>query len=757
MGHPGFSKEKTALNPRANRAAILRFVRKRDGRIMAFNREVISRAIYRAISATGLSDELLAGELALMVEQRLLLKPPKNFTFEVEQIQDTVEKVLIDAGESKIAKVYILYRQRRAEIRQEKQQILNKKEIDEVDKSFDINALRLLAANYLRKDEEERPVETPKQLFLRVAVHALLPSLFSDPLVLKKKSGVPQPVAAGPTIEEFNPVKSEGVFRIGRYPLNRWHLTALKRLFLRYEKEGRLAVTWPGFLKLLRDGRFNHHEEKASNYYELLVKRQFLPHPQMLANFGNVLGAGQGQFVLRPEDSVASIMETLKAAAIIFFQAGGEVTYDFSRLRPAGDFVRSNHGMSAGPLHFMKFFDHLEGGNNIFVLNSDHPDIEQFIDSGRGGYIRLRPDFWEYYERGEPYPLTNPRNQKVVRRIAPERLLVNDLGLIFDRDWPAVYAAGAINIWAFVKDGKIDWPALEKTTRLAAGFLDNSLEVNRYPLPEIETEALKERKIGLGIMGTADLFYELNLPYDSRSGRRLLEKILSFLNRHSKAVSRSAITTAIGGTETLAILAGCTSGIEPAAGLVLSRHIGAYSFYYIDPVFEIRMRRADLLDEALVRNVANAYGSISKVSYVSEELRKIFVTAADIAPENYLKMVAAAQRWTDSPIAGVTISLPEEASDEKVKKIKILAYRAGCQAVLVRRQTSRPAQQSLRGLPPLMTLTDAKAKGPGVYLETGIVRAWPGPGVNLCPHCRATLLIKANRRSCSNCEWEVYV
>ena len=571
-------------------------IRKRDGRVVEFDQSKIAEAILKAANSVGGKDKKLAKELSEKVIEQLDSLGKDTPT--VEEIQDTVERVLIEAGHASTAKSYILYRQQRAEVRREKQLVLEKEEIDEVDKKFDVNALKVLKARYLRRDSTGKLIETPKQLFTRVAVHAALPDLFYDARVFDIESK--QPVNM---IEDFKPAVNEDQYSIGQYKLNRYHLEALKRMYDRFNRNKQIKVTWGKFFEMIKRGQFNEYEKNIDELYNLMTKKLFMPNTPAIANFGNQLGMGSACFhpnqpimtkhglklikeievgeevlthrgrykrvekvyvrmsnslfgvncsglpsptmlvteehpiltckggivdwkplkklqegdsvilsypklaniesssadtvneyndllvmnafsgstvndmkfteikeiveldyfgpvynleveedhsyvanmvsvhncfVLDVPDSIDGIMETLKNTAIVF-KAGGGMGYNFSKLRPEGDFVSSTGGVASGPMSFMRLFDTMtevikqggiRRGANMGILNSNHPDIEKFITAKAGNQalrnfnisILIMPDFWEYYENNEPYPLLNPRNGEVVRYVNPREL-----------------------------------------------------------------------------------------------------------------------------------------------------------------------------------------------------------------------------------------------------------------------------------------------------------------------------------------------
>jgi len=781
-----------AETPYERSSTTIEQIRKRDRRLVAFDQNKITSALSRAITSTIGKDQPLAQRLSDQVVKILEERFDGRTIPTVEEVQDTVEKVLLDNGQAKTAKSYILYRQKRAEIRREKQRILEKEEIDEVDKRFDLNALRVLKARYLRKDIDGKLIETPKELFTRVAVHACLPSLLYDAAFYDPSGKTPEHPG-----EIFDPIASEGKLSVGKHALNRFHLEALKRMYDRFNAEGRAKLPWSEFLALLRDGKLTKYEAEVKTFYDLMVSKRFLPNTPALANFGNVLGMGSACFVLDVEDSIESIMDGLKKTAIVF-KAGGGMGYNFSKLRPEGDFVSSTSGIASGPISFMTLFDTMtevikqggiRRGANMGILNSNHPDIEKFITAKKGNRalrnfnlsVLIMPDFWEYYEKDKPYALVNPRTKEVVRTTNARRLFdmivfqaweSAEPGVIFydhvNRYNPFLKSLGpivttnpcgevllypnescnlgSINVWAFVSEtseGRIqfDWESLGRTVELATRFLDNVIDVNKFPLKEIEEMTLATRKVGLGVMGLGDLLYEVRLAYGTKDAREFMEQLMEFINYHSKLASiqlakergpfpyydrsfypegrlpfsgfeqksswrvpwdkvvqeikkfglRNSYTTVIAPTGSISMIAGCSSGIEPVYSLVYEKNVKVGSFYYVDPVFERVMASQALYDEELIREVSGRGGTVQGLSYMPTDIKRIFVTAMDITPEDHIRALAAFQKWVDSSISK-TNNFPADATVDDMRESYLLAYKLGCKDVTVFRDTSIKGQ-----------------------------------------------------------------
>lgn len=836
-------------------------IRKRDGRIVPFNMDKITNAIYKAIVATGGRDRNLADSLSTRVVEILDEKYGAEAIPAVEDVQDIVERALVENGQAKVAKAYIIYRQKRAEIRREKQRILEKETIDEVDKVFDLNALKVLKARYLKKDESGKLIETPKQLFTRIAVHATLPDLFYDGEIYditKKQKTHPQ--------ENFDQLQFHEKVAIGKYPLNQYHLEALKRMYDRFNREGTVKVSWSRFFEMLKTGLFNKYEKSINAFYELMVSKKFMPNTPAIANFGNVLGMGSACFVLGVDDSIESIMETLKQTAVVF-KAGGGMGYNFSRLRPEGDYVSSTSGVASGPISFMMLFDTMTDvikqggirrGANMGILNSNHPDVEKFVTAKKGNKalrnfnisVLLMPDFWDCYNKNKPYALVNPRTGQVVREINPRILFdmivyqawesaepgviffdhVNEFNPFFKHLGPIVTTnpcgevllypnescnLGSINVWAFAKrddNGKIsyDWDGLREAVYLGSRFLDNVIDVNNFPLKAIEEMTLATRKIGLGVMGLADLLFELRSPYNSDEGRKLMEELMEFVNYHSKLASidlakergslpyynksfypdgklpfagfydrklwhfdwdkiaqmvkehgvRNGYTTVIAPTGSISMIAGCSSGIEPVYSLVYEKHVKVGSFYYIDPVFERVMSEEGLFGDDLLRDVNEHGGSIQRISYIPEDLKRVYTTAMDIRPEDHIRALAAFQRWTDSSISK-TNNFPANATVEDMRASYLLAYKLGCKDVTVFRDTSIKGQVLVVPTKKHESTKEKDNSPDDQLLRAPKLVTMPLVGVSggtseqlkLCPQCQSQVVFQEGCYICPECGW----
>lgn len=510
-------------------------------------------------------------------------------------------------------------------------------------------------------------------------------------------------------------------------------------------------------------------EELAQIFYDLMVSFKFLPNSPTLMNAGTELGQLAACFVLPVGDSMEEIFDALKYAALIH-KSGGGTGFSFSRLRPKDSRVGSTGGVASGPLSFMKIFNTAteqvkQGGTrrgaNMGILRVDHPDILDFIKAKeRDGDLNnfnlsvgLTEKFMQAVEENKEYELIAPHTGEVKGKLKAREvfsLLVQkawesgDPGIIFldriNRDNPTPkqgeiestnpcgeqpllpYEAcnlGSINLSKFYskEDKDIDWEALRETVHLSVRFLDNVIDASRYPLPQITEKVHLNRKIGLGVMGWADLLFQLKIPYNSQKALNLAEKVMKFIQSESKAASkelalergpfpayedsvykekklgpyRKATTTTIAPTGTLSIIAGCSSGIEPLFALSFVRKVmDGETLVEVNPYFEEAMKESGNYSPKLMEEVAQK-GSIQHLDFIDQEIRDIFVTAMDIEPEYHLKMQAAFQKYTDNAVSK-TVNLPNSATQEDIWHIYWLAYELGCKGVTVYRDGCKSSQ-----------------------------------------------------------------
>ncbi|GAV26523.1 ribonucleotide-diphosphate reductase subunit alpha [Carboxydothermus islandicus] len=536
-------------------------------------------------------------------------------------------------------------------------------------------------------------------------------------------------------------------------------------------------------------------EKIAQEFYNFMTELDFLPNTPTLVNAGRPLGQLSACFVLPVGDSMEDIFDAVKYSALIH-KSGGGTGFSFSRLRAKGARVRSTGGIASGPVSFMKVFNAateavkqggVRRGANMGVLRCDHPDILEFITAKEDNKditnfnisVALTDKFMKALEEDGEYELIEPstgevvgklRAREVFERIAKNAWKNGEPGVIFiDRineanvvpelgeiestnpcgEQPLLpYEScnlGSINLANMVKDGEIDWEHLEKTVKLAVRFLDNVIDVNHYPLPEIEKMTKKTRKIGLGVMGFADMLIKLSVPYDSEEALNLADKVMEFINKKSKEASaelarvrgtfpawkksvwakkglklRNATTTTIAPTGSISIIAGVSSGIEPVFALAFKRHIlDRKDIVEVHRLFEQHARENGYYSEKLMMEVAKT-GRISGIAGVPEEAKRLFVTALDIAPEWHVKMQAVFQKHTDNAVSK-TINMPNSATVEDVKESYLLAYKLGCKGLTVYRDGSREEQVLNVGL------TETKKDEKPEELKTKTYKVVPRP------------------------------
>ncbi len=512
-------------------------------------------------------------------------------------------------------------------------------------------------------------------------------------------------------------------------------------------------------------------EELARTFYTMMTQYDFLPNSPTLMNAGTELGQLAACFVLPVGDSMDEIFDAVKHAALIH-KSGGGTGFSFTRLRPKDSRVGSTGGVASGPISFLKIFNTAteqvkQGGTrrgvNMGILRVDHPDILEFIRAKeREGdlnnfnlSVALTEKFMNSVENDEEYPLVAPHTGEIVEYLKAREvfeLLVRkawesgDPGIIFldriNRDNPTPdqgemestnpcgeqpllpYEAcnlGSINLARFVTEVDdvrgVDWDRLRQTVHLSVRFLDNVIDASEYPLERISQTVRRNRKIGLGIMGWADLLYQLRLPYDSRRATSLAEKLMDFIQKESRSASkalatertpfpayetsvfkkqnlgpyRNATTTTIAPTGTLSIIAGCSSGIEPLFALCFVRQVmDGEKLAEANSFFVQALHEAGCHSEKLMQEVVEK-GSIQQMEFLPEELRSVFVTAMDIEPQWHLKMQAAFQKHTDNAVSK-TVNLPNSSTQEDIYKIYWMAYEEGCKGVTVYRDGCKSVQ-----------------------------------------------------------------
>ena len=662
-------------------------IAKRDGRLEDFDVNKICTAITKSAKEVGETKLEIADEVAQGILQTLEQKSKNTTT--IEEVNDLLENMLMRGGHAKIAKAYILYRHKKEELRKQKLQFEGVKMEDNA--NFSPEAVAILERRYLLKDKEGNTTETPRGMLKRVAKNIAQADLLYK-------------------------TKEEQVKEI---------------------------------------------EEK---FYQMIYDLRFLPNSPTLMNAGTKTQQLSSCFVLPIEDTMSGIFGTLKDAAVIH-QRGSGTGFSFSRIRPKGDPVGKNFGVAAGPVAFMRAYDAaletikqggVRPGANMAVLKIDHPDIIRFIESKRDTRslhnfnisVAITDNFMRAVEEEREYYLTNPHSEKycgklrakdVFAMITQNAWKTGDPGVIFidevNRKHPAKHLGevettnqcgeapllpnegcvlGSINLAKFVNKEKkdVDWDSLKETVHLAVHFLDNVIDMNSYPTPEIEKQTKKTRKFGLGIMGFVDLLFMLRIKYDSESGLEFADTLMSFIKKaayekseelaekrgvclawkdsdHDKAdrKMRNMTCLSISPTGTISILANASSGCEPLYAIAYQKTVmGNSEIIYFNKAFEETAKENGFFSVELMKNIARS-GSIQEFREIPKEIREIFVTAQDISPEAHIKMQSTLQKHVDNSISK-TINLPATAAIKDVEQVYLLAWKSKCKGITVYRDGS---------------------------------------------------------------------
>jgi len=603
-------------------------------------------------------------------------------------------------------------------------------------------------------------------------------------------------------------------------------LLVLEKRILARDQQGRIAETPEEMFKRvaisvasadLRYGTPDYAARSEEEFFQIMTALEFLPNSPTLMNAGRNLAQLSACFVLPVEDSMESIFGTLRDTALIQ-KSGGGTGFSFSRLRPKEAPIESTHGVSSGPVSFIRLYNFAtevtklggkRAGANMAILRVDHPDIEEFIASKTNPLelntfnisVAVTDEFMEKVRKGEPYDLINPRTRGVAGQLDAREILDRivqsawrngEPGVIFidriNRDNPTPELGqiestnpcgeqpllpyescvlGSINLAKFHRDGAIDYDRLKKVVGLAVHFLDNVIDVSEYPIQEIADITRLNRKIGLGVMGWADLLILLGIPYDSDEAIGLGEEVMRIISREATEASvelarqrgpfprwidesiyhlagkagspgwrarRNATVTTVAPTGTISLIANCSSGIEPVYSIVYRRlSFQTDRMTFVHPLFEHYARKHGFYSDDLIKRVAETR-TVRGIAEVPDDARRLFVTTHEIAPEWHVRMQAAFQRSIDAAVSK-TINFPGEASVDDVRRAYVLAHELGCKGITVYRDGSREKQvlsteiESMNEPLTLASAGQAEMQRPENQL---LAR-------NICPECGETL------------------
>jgi ribonucleoside-diphosphate reductase alpha chain len=554
--------------------------------------------------------------------------------------------------------------------------------------------------------------------------------------------------------------------------------TVLEKRYLVKDADGKVVETVEGLFErvsstiAVADKLYDKNadiEATSDKFYKLLTSLDFLPNSPTLMNAGRPLGQLSACFVLPINDSMEDIFEAVKQAALIH-KSGGGTGFSFSRLRGNGSMVNTTGGVASGPISFMRVFNMAteavkQGGTrrgaNMGILRIDHPDILEFIDCKRNNSditnfnisVGITEEFMNAATLGRDYDLIDPRTRAVVKRLNAGEVFNKIVDSAWSNGEPGIIFLdrlnrdnvvpsqgeiestnpcgeqpllpfescnlGSINLLNMLKKNskgyEVDWDKLENTTKIAVHFLDNVIDVNKYPLDKIDFQTKQTRKIGLGVMGWSDMLLRLMIAYNSDEAIALGERVMKFITEtaHSESIElakirgafplfeesilsngekiRNATVTTIAPTGTLSIIAGCSSGVEPIFGYVFIRNVmDGTEMLEVNSILKDLLIERGLYSDELMKKISEQ-GSVSHIDELPEDIRKIFVCAHDISPEYHIRMQAAFQKYTDNAVSK-TVNFCNSATREDVKNVYLLAYNLDCKGVTIYRDGSRYSQ-----------------------------------------------------------------
>lgn len=673
----------------------LKKITKRDGRVVPFESTKIESVISKAGIATGEYGTAEVKRLTTAVVKELRERFSGTDFPHVEDVQNTVEYVLVREDHYKTAKAFILYREEHRKAREAREALGVKDDL-----GLSLNTLKVLEKRYLLHDQNNRVIETPSQMFKRVANFV---------------------------------ANAEKRYKRG--------------------KNGNKNV-----------------EKFSQEFYDEMAAMRFLPGGRVLSNAGTKTTCLSSCFVLPVDDSIEGIFDSVKWGAIIH-KTGGGTGYNFSSLRPSGDYVSKSRGFASGPISFMTVFDTMcqtislggrQRGAMMGMLNVDHPDIIDFITAKRNGTLKnfnlsvgATDAFMKAVERDREFSLISLKTKEKVHTVKARELLnliasnawqrgdpgivfldalqrgnslkkyevINSVNVCGEIPLPPFDACnlGAINLEKFVTEKReVDWIKLENSVKVAVRFMDNIISVNKLPLRQLVKTVSDRRRIGLGLMGFAEMLFLLRIPYASKAGVQFADRLMKFIKTtafeasstlanergnfplwdksefaHRKKPMRNCALLTVAPTGTISMIPEVTGGIEPVFGLAFTKHVVQETgLFYINKIFEKTSKEEGFYSQALIEEVARK-GSLQGTT-APKWAKEVFVTAHDIQPEWHVRMQAVFQKHVDNSVSK-TINLPNRATVQDIKKMYLLAWKLGCKGITVYRDRSLEEQVLTHG------------------------------------------------------------
>lgn len=746
----------------------LKEIRKRDGKLVLFDKDKIADAIFKAAAAVGGSDRALAENLADGVVKNLEREFTKYRIPSVEDVQDAVEKVLIENGHAKTAKAYILYRQERAKIREEARKILDGR-FTRMYKQLSLNALRVLAGRYLMRDLDGHVMESPEDMFDRVA------RTLAD-------------VEAGHGKSEAEIKKLYENFRD-------------VMMNLEFLPAGRTLANAGASTRLVSNCIVLHMEDSMAGIFETLK------NAAQLQQAGS--GLGFPFHLLRPAGTAAVRSRGVASGPVSFLRV-----YDkaFGVIKQQGRHGANMAVMKVTHPDILEYIHCKAKEGEIKNFNISVAVTDEFLNRVLTNDTRPWMCEWRSYEM-KPRRIERDMYDHVIS-IKEETLTARELmeeiiaaawsngepGIIFidaiNRTNPVpglgpieacnpcgeqflhdgdVCNLGSINLDKFAKGNDVDWERLEFATRTATRMLDNVIDITDFPVEKVNKVFRSNRRIGLGIMGFGDLLYQLKIPYNSEAGVKMAEKVMKFINDTAHKTSqqmaeekgefpnwklsifypgmkmRNAALTCIAPTGSISMICDVSSGVEPYFALVYAKSqvMGGQTLYYVNKHLERELKERGLYSDELMDKIAET-GSVQKIKEMPEDIRRVFVTALDIAPEDHMHMQAAFQKHVDNSISK-TCNFPYEATKEDVLKAYLSGWQLGCKSLTVYRSGSRQVEV----LKLVEKEEEKEVAEEQLKTEPAILVAAGQGSEERCPECSGRIEFVEGCKKCSECGWGI--